>query len=65
MVFSIEADSKIVIIVIDRLEQERARLLALREKVSDAERARLSSVRGRQRTIGSVPSRLSTKNHAN
>jgi uncharacterized protein (UPF0335 family) len=40
MDFPIEGGSKedfqIVIIVVDRLEQERAQLLALRKKVSDA-----------------------------
>jgi hypothetical protein len=40
MGFSIEAGSKedfqIVVIVVDKLEQERAQLLALRKKVSDA-----------------------------
>jgi hypothetical protein len=43
MAVSTEAGSKkdfqTLIIYVDRLEQERAELLALREKVSDAERA--------------------------
>ncbi|MBO4226854.1 hypothetical protein [Bradyrhizobium neotropicale] len=59
MGFSIEGGSKedfqIVIIVVDRLEQERAQLLALRKKVSD-------TAAGRR--LCSAPSRSIAKNDA-
>jgi hypothetical protein len=54
----LKKDFQGAIIVIDRLEQERAQLLALQKKVSDAERAaRLFSAHRRQRTLGSAPVR--------
>ncbi len=59
MGFSIEGGSKkdfqIVIIVVDRLEQERAQLLALRKKVSE-------TAAGRRLCSG--PSRSIAKNDA-
>jgi hypothetical protein len=57
-------DFRVVIVVIDRLEQEMAQLLALRKKVADVERAaRLFSVSVSERSAA-LPPDASTERRA-